>query len=149
VPTVRGFAVAAVVVLFAGGVSSACGGGGSTKTSAAGTTVIVTEKEYSIALSARNIKAGPVRFQVTNSGSMVHEFVLFKTTLAGDALPQKEGLVDEAAPGVQRIQPAATDIAVGTTKTLSASLSPGSYVATCNLVGHYQLGMRAAITIVQ
>jgi len=127
---------------------AACGGGSSgSKSSSSPNTVNVTEKEYAITLSTTAIKAGKVHFEVKNEGAMVHELVLFKTSLAADALPIKDGKVDEEASSLEHIDPEAEDIASGTTKSLDADLSPGSYVAVCNVPGHYQLGMHTPFTV--
>ena len=40
-----------------------------------------------------------------------------------------------------------TNIAAGRVTTLSADLQPGHYVIICNVAGHYQLGMRVALTV--
>ncbi|MBV8386310.1 MAG: copper-binding protein [Acidimicrobiia bacterium] len=130
---------------------SACGGGGSSmsSSSSAGSsgTVTVTEHEYSIKLSSTTLKAGPVHFSVKNQGGMPHELVLFKTTLKANALPQKNGVVDEQGSGVEKISPELDNINAGDTKTLDVQLTPGSYVAICNIAGHYQLGMHTAFTV--
>src|SRR3954466_3249247 len=104
----RTMALAVVVVTTLG--VGACGGSSSksssTTTSSSGTsgTVNVTEREYSINLSSTTIKAGKVHFEVKNQGGMPHELVLFKTDLAPDALPVKEGKVDEEGQGLQHIE---------------------------------------------
>ncbi len=38
-------------------------------------------------------------------------------------------------------------IAVGKVATITADLQPGSYLIICNIAGHYQLGMRAALKV--
>ena len=142
-------AAALSVVALAVLVLGACGGGSSKSSSSSGSsgTVNVTEKEYAIALSSKTIKAGKVHFEVKNEGGMPHELVLFKTTLAANALPVKEGKVDEEGQGLEHIEQEAEDIAPGQTKPLDAELTAGSYVAVCNIAGHYQLGMRTAFTV--
>jgi uncharacterized cupredoxin-like copper-binding protein len=139
----------AVVAAIAVSALGACGGGGSKSSSSSSSsgTVKVTEQEYSIKLSSTTLKAGPVHFSVKNQGGMPHEFVLFKTDLAANALPVKEGKVDEEGQGLQHIDPEVEDIAPGQTKTLDADLTPGKYVAICNVPGHYQLGMHTAFTV--
>ena len=139
-------ALAVLAVAVAVSALSACGGGGSKSSSPPGT-VTVTEKEYAIGLSSKAIKAGKVHFEVKNQGGMPHELVLFKTDLAPNALPVKEGKVDEEGAGLQHIDPEAENISPGQTKSLDADLAPGSYVAICNIAGHYQLGMRAAFKV--
>ena len=83
-----------------------------------------------------------------------HEFVVFKTDLAPDALPTGEdGSVDEEGEGVE-LKDEIEDIAVGDTPTLTLDLDAGSYVFICNIVddgrrrvSHYQQGMRVAFTV--
>lgn len=141
-------AIVAALVAVAVSALGACGGG-SSKSSSSGSsgTVNVTEQEYSIKLSSTTLKAGPVHFSVKNQGGMPHELVLFKTTLAANALPVKNGVVDEQGAGVEKVPEEVDNISPGGTKTLDVQLTPGSYVAICNIAGHYQLGMRTAFTV--
>jgi uncharacterized cupredoxin-like copper-binding protein len=97
-----------------------------------------------------------VTFTVNNTGPEdTHEFVVFKTDLAPDALPTApDGSVDEEGEGVQLVDEI-EDIAVGDTPTLTVTLDAGSYVLICNIVEdegdeaivHYQQGMRTAFTV--
>ena len=119
------------------------------------TTVDVTVQEFAVIPASSSAPAGDVTFDVTNEGpDDVHEFVVFKTDLAPDALPTAEdGSVDEEGEGVELIDEI-EDIAVGDTPTLTVSLDAGSYVFICNIVeeeggetiAHYQQGMRVAFT---
>jgi uncharacterized cupredoxin-like copper-binding protein len=142
-------ALVAVVAAVAVSALSACGGGSSKSSSSSGSsgTVNVTEQEYSIKLSSKTLKAGSVHFSVKNQGGMPHELVLFKTTLAANALPQKSGVVDEQGAGLEKVPQELDNISAGDTKTLDVQLTPGSYVAVCNIAGHYQLGMHTAFTV--
>ena len=71
--------------------------------------------------------AGDVTFNVTNTGPEdIHEFVVFMTDLAPDALPTApDGSVDEEGEGVELIDEI-EDIAVGDTPTLTVALDAGS-----------------------
>lgn len=119
------------------------------------TTVDVTLQEFAVIPASSSAPAGDVTFDVTNEGpDDTHEFVVFKTDLAPDALPTAEdGSVDEEGEGVELIDEI-EDIAVGDTPTLTVSLDAGSYVFICNIVeeeggetiAHYQQGMRVAFT---
>lgn len=121
-----------------------------------GTTVDVTVQEFAVIPASSSAPAGDVTFDVTNEGpDDTHEFVVFKTDLAPDALPTAEdGSVDEEGEGVELIDEI-EDIAVGDTPTLNVSLDAGSYVFICNIVeeeggetiSHYQQGMRVAFTV--
>ena len=117
--------------------------------------VQVTLQEFSVVLGSESASAGDVTFNVTNEGpNDPHEFVVFRTDLAPDALPTNEdGSVDEEGEGVTLIDEI-EDIAVGDAPTLTVSLDAGNYVFICNIVeeeegaleSHYQEGMRVGFT---
>ena len=135
-----------------GGETGATGGGAT----GGGTTVDVTVQEFAVIPASSSAPAGDVTFDVTNKGpDDTHEFVVFKTDLAPDALPTAaDGSVDEEGEGVELIDEI-EDIAVGDTPTLTVTLDAGSYVFICNIVeeedgetiAHYQQGMRVAFTV--
>lgn len=119
----------------------------STSTSAGGSTaggVSATEKDFAIDLASTSAPAGSVTFNISNEGPSTHEFVVIKTDDAPDALPTKNGVVDE-----DKVKPVdeQEDIAPGTTATLTTNLDAGSYVIICNLPGHYEAGMHTAFTV--
>jgi uncharacterized cupredoxin-like copper-binding protein len=127
--------------------SSGSSSGSSTGDSAASGGVGATEKDFSIALDSSSASAGSVTFDVTNQGPSTHEFVVFKTDLAPDALPlTNDGLVDEKGKGLTAIDEI-EDISAGSSQSLTAKLDAGSYVVICNLPGHYQQGMHAPLTV--
>jgi uncharacterized cupredoxin-like copper-binding protein len=151
---------AAIFVATVGALSLVAAGcsdddGGETGATGGGTTVDVTVQEFAVIPAASSAPAGDVTFDVTNEGpDDTHEFVVFKTDLAPDALPTAaDGSVDEEGEGVMLIDEI-EDIAVGDTPTLTVSLDAGSYVFICNIVekeggetiAHYQQGMRVAFT---
>jgi uncharacterized cupredoxin-like copper-binding protein len=138
-------------------VAAGCGDdddGGETAATGGGTTVDVTVQEFAVIPASSSAPAGDVTFDVTNKGpDDTHEFVVFKTDLAPDALPTVEdGSVDEEGEGVELIDEI-EDIAVGDTPTLTVSLDAGNYVFICNIYdeaekeAHYQEGMRVAFTV--
>ena len=137
----RRAAIFAAVVAALCLVAAACGdddGGETGATGAAtggGTTVAVTVQEFAVIPATSSAPAGDVTFNVTNEGpDDTHEFVVFKTDLAPDALPTvADGSVDEEGEGVELIDEI-EDIAVGDTPTLTVSLEAGSYVFICNIV---------------
>jgi len=137
-------AVVAALGLVAAGCSSDEGGG----------TVEVTLQEFAVVPAASSVAAGEVTFEVTNEGpDDVHEFVVFKTDLAPDALPTVEdGSVDEAGEGLE-LSGEIEDIAVGDAPSVTLSLEAGSYVLICNIYdadeveAHYQEGMRVGFTV--
>jgi uncharacterized cupredoxin-like copper-binding protein len=117
-------------------------------TATAGTTINVKAKDFAFALDKASGPAGKFTFVVTNAGPSDHEFVIFKTDLAPDALPlvADKTKVDEDGQGVVHIDEI-EDLNVGDTKTLSIDLEPGSYVFICNLPAHYSQGMYIAFKV--
>ena len=120
----------------------------------AGGAVDVTVQEFAVIPASASAPAGDVTFNVTNEGpDDVHEFVVFQTDLAPDALPTNDdGTVDEEGEGVE-LQGEIEDIAVGDTQNLTVDLPAGNYVFICNIYdaaekeAHYQEGMRVAFTV--
>jgi len=104
--------------------------------------VAVHMQDYKVILSVASVKAGTVRFGIKNEGGMEHSFELIKTDVAFDQLPtvdakaKEDGLVKQVR-----------SLPVGKVSVVSADLAAGKYVVICNVVGHYQLGMRAALTV--
>jgi uncharacterized cupredoxin-like copper-binding protein len=138
-------------------VTAACtqtGASASPSASAAGTatTVNVALQEFSVVPDPTSAPAGDITFHVTNDGpDDIHEFVVFKTDLAPDALPTADdGSVDEEGEGIELIGEI-EDIPVDGSGDLSETLEAGSYVLICNIVEsgevHYTLGMRTAFTV--
>lgn len=103
--------------------------------------------EFKIELGATSAPAGPVTFTVTNKGTTVHEFVIFKTDLAIDKLPlSSDGTeVEEDGEGLTAIDEV-EDVAVGADASLPVTLAAGRYVMICNIPAHYTSGMRTEFT---
>jgi len=126
---------AAVALAFAVG---SCGGGSG---------IGVTLADFTITPAESSGSAGDLTFDVTNDAEQTHEFVVFKTDLAEDALPtDDEGLVDESGEGVELIDEI-EDIEGGSTQSLTVNLDAGNYVFLCNLPGHYAQGMHASFSV--
>ncbi len=125
--------------------ATAGGGGGGT---GSGTTVNVTLSEFKIEMDKTQVPAGNVTFQVKNGGTITHEFVVFKTDDAADALPKasEEDEVNEDDATLTSMGEV-EDVEVGTSKSFSADLQPGKYVAICNVEGHYGSGMHVEFTV--
>ena len=119
-----------------------------------GTTVAVTLQEFAVTPDTASAPAGSVTFEATNNGpDDTHEFVVFQTDLAPDALPTlPDGSVDETGEGVTLIDEI-EDLAVGDSQSLTVDLEAGSYVLICNIYdadedeAHYQEGMRTGFTV--
>jgi uncharacterized cupredoxin-like copper-binding protein len=92
--------------------------------SASKTTIRVTEREYKISVSATHAAAGPVRFEIKNTGKLAHAL-----SIAGTGVTAKTKL----------IQP-------GKTAVLLVTLKSGAYSLWCPVPGHAALGMKAKVT---
>lgn len=148
----RGIRLAAVLVM--GAALSACssseparradataGPPAAVKTTAVG----VTLKDFGVAAAQASAPAGGVTFLVQNSGAIPHEFVVVKSDLATDKLPQfEQKLVDEKQ--VQVISRTAP-LDAGKKQELTATLQPGKYILLCNVASHYVSGMYTAFTV--
>lgn len=111
--------------------------------------VATTEQDFSITLGSSSGPAGSTTFNIANLGPSVHEFVIFKTDLAPDALPLDSAgtAVDEEGAGVTHVDEVEDVAACSTDKSLTVDLEAGSYVLICNITSHYGLGMRAPFTV--
>jgi uncharacterized cupredoxin-like copper-binding protein len=90
---------------------------------------------------------GDNTFDITNSGSKEHDFIILKTDIAPGQLPTKNDKVDTGASGVDKVD-SKTNIGAGKTATLKAdSLTSGKYVVISNHSGDYAAGMYAGFTI--
>jgi plastocyanin len=93
--------------------------------SASKTTIRVTEREYKIGLSTTHAAAGPVRFEIKNTGKLAHAL-----SIAGTGVKTRTKL----------IQP-------GKTGVLLVTLKSGAYSIWCPVPGHAALGMKAKVTV--
>ena len=109
--------------------------------------VAVTETDYRISMPA-TLRAGHHSFAIANDGRQPHEFVLFRTDVPADAVPlDPSGDMNEDSPLVHTVADSGNSLAPSTTRVVSANLSPGHYVAVCNLPAHYHLGMHVDVTV--
>ena len=104
----------------------------------------VTMRDYKVELNVDSVKAGTVKIGVKNAGGMEHSFELIRSDLPFDKLPLDTGAAKAKEDGlVKQVK----SVGVGKVATLTADLAAGKYVVICNVAGHYQLGMRAALTV--
>lgn len=101
------------------------GGGGGTSVSTASSTVTVELTEFGISPADITVAAGG-QLEITNGGSIEHNFVIEDTDLRTD------------------------NLGAGDTQTLSLEgLEPGTYDVICEIAGHADAGMRGTLTIVE
>ena len=118
--------------------------GVSTAAAAGATTIIAEEKEFAIGLDQTTVPHGDVTFKVTNTGTVVHEFVVVDTDTTASQLPQASGAVDEdALTVVDEVE----DLEPGATENLTVNLAAGHYAVICNIPGHYAGGMHVDVTV--
>jgi uncharacterized cupredoxin-like copper-binding protein len=108
-----------------------------------------TEKEWEIAIDSDLHEAGTVAFNLTNEGTIAHEFLVVRseksaTELVADVDPTTNR-IDEALLDVIDEQP---EYEPGVPGAVTVSLTPGHYVVMCNIEGHYKAGMYADLEIV-
>jgi FtsP/CotA-like multicopper oxidase with cupredoxin domain len=115
----------------------------------AGNTLQIDLRDYEISgrdgVDISEIDAGEVTIEARNRGGVPHELAIIKTDTDPDELPLDAGAVDEDAAGelIGRIDA----FSGGQTREGTFTLEPGTYVLICNIPGHYQLGMRAALVV--
>jgi uncharacterized cupredoxin-like copper-binding protein len=108
------------------------------------TIVPITLTEWSLVTDSAVAPPGSVVFDVTNAGTVEHQLVIVRTSLAANALPVAGGAVDTANLEV-----------VGEIETLARGdrdrdaflLQAGAHVLICNIAGHYEAGMRLGFTV--
>ena len=120
-------------------VASSCGGA---PESAEQPTLSVELTDFAVKADPGTVKAGHNVFAIRNRASMIHDLVVIRTDLAPNTLPLDGGKAKEDGKvgGV-------ANISAGISRKLVLELPAGHYVLICNVPGHYQLGMRAALTV--
>jgi uncharacterized cupredoxin-like copper-binding protein len=103
--------------------------------------VAVSLKEFKVLPGAAQAAAGKVTFNVHNSGSITHEFVVVKTNKPASQLlkgsrADESGNVGETG-----------DLAAGASKSITLKLPAGHYALICNLPGHYKSGQFTDFTV--
>jgi uncharacterized cupredoxin-like copper-binding protein len=103
--------------------------------------VAVSLKEFKVLPGATQAAAGKVTFNVHNSGSLTHEFVVVKTNKPASQLlkgsrADETGNVGETG-----------NVAAGASKSITLKLPAGHYALICNLPGHYKSGQFADFTV--
>ncbi|NTF08440.1 copper resistance protein [Agrobacterium rubi] len=100
-----------------------------------------------LTLDKPTIKSGETTFLVHNDAmSEEHEMVLVKLKSPDqtiDVVAGKNRIDEKKLKSMGEV----SDLKPGANGQLKAKLSPGSYVLLCNIKGHYQAGMHAALTV--
>jgi uncharacterized cupredoxin-like copper-binding protein len=111
--------------------------------------VDVVETDFHIAMSQTVLPANThITFVVHNDGKVPHELIIVKSPRSGSNLPLKRDAdVNEETPGLTSELDSGSSLAPGETRTLTADMPAGHYIAVCNLPGHYKLGMRVDLLV--
>jgi uncharacterized cupredoxin-like copper-binding protein len=111
--------------------------------------VDVVETDFHIAMSQTVFPANTrITFVVHNDGKVPHELIIVKSPSSGSNLPLKpDADVNEETPGLTSELDSGSSLAPGETRTLTADMPAGHYIAVCNLPGHYKLGMRVDLLV--
>lgn len=107
--------------------------------------VKVALQQWSITPQVTMVAAGPVTFNVSNDGTITHEFVVMRTNTPAADL--KVGSYEGQSPRINENTAGTNvgetgDMDAGSSKYLTINLQPGHYVFLCNLPAHYGQGMR-------
>ena len=171
-PIIMGLALIMGLGVLAGCGGSSKGGsnttvstsGGVTVPSGTGTTVNVVVSDtaglagsMTLVATPASVPAGDVTFVVKNTGTIDHEMVVLKSSVAFDQLPVTYG-GDPPAPvasGADKVSEAGNvgetgdpNLKPGVTRTFTIkNMVAGSYVLVCNIAKHYPKGMRAGFTV--
>ena len=94
-----------------------------------------------------SVKAGPVRFDVTNwSRSIVHEVLVVAVDTPAAQLPydfaQGKVIEDQV-----KVLGDTSELPPNASHNLDLTLAPGSYLLICNVAGHYAAGMATPLTV--
>lgn len=122
-----------------------CAGGSPTKSAADGT-VTGELKEWQVSVDADTAAAGQVTFEITNKGTIGHEFLVVKTDIADGEIPVDGDHFPEDAEGITVIDEIG-EFPAGETQSLVLTLEPGAYQLVCNLPAHYGAGMHTSFIV--
>lgn len=106
-------------------------------------------REFNIASSATTTTPGVKTLQITNSGTIAHELLVFHSDLAPSDYPidPATGDINEDGSGIAKISDG-DNLDPGTSQTRAIDLSqPGTYTFVCNLPGHFKNGMVRTFTV--
>jgi uncharacterized cupredoxin-like copper-binding protein len=111
---------------------------------AGGNTAVLSEWKIDV---ASTVKAGNATFTISNSGTIPHELLVFKSNLKPSAYPTDAagGIIEEGA-GVALVSDG-DNIEPGGSQSRTVDLAPGTYLFVCNIPGHFKAGMFTVVTV--
>jgi uncharacterized cupredoxin-like copper-binding protein len=130
----------------AGGPTATGGGSGDLTQIAAS----LDNTPFGITVSQDTVPAGRTSIQVTNEGTVGHNFWVIRTDLAPDDLPVENNVVDTDSLDVitnSTMISEGENLEPGAGLQIVTTLEAGSYVFICNVPDHYGAGMNAGLTV--
>jgi uncharacterized cupredoxin-like copper-binding protein len=109
-----------------------------------GSTAVLSEWKVDV---AGTVKAGTTTFTISNTGTIAHELLVFKSNLKPSAYPTNAsgGIIEKGA-GVALVSDG-DNIDPGGSQSRSINLAPGTYLFVCNIPGHFKAGMFTVVTV--
>jgi hypothetical protein len=95
--------------------------------------------EWSITADQKVLPAGSQTLTAANIGHQTHELVIVKATDAASLPTKSDGSVDEDQLDRVKVGEIA-DVPAGTSRHKTMQLTPGAYVAFCNIIGGAGMG---------
>jgi uncharacterized cupredoxin-like copper-binding protein len=114
----------------------------------ADTSLAVNLAEFNIT-GSQTVTPGIKTLHITNTGTVQHELLVFRTDLAPSAYPvdPATGDLNEDGAGITKVSDG-DNLDPGSTQSRSIDLSqPGTYSYVCNLPGHFRSGMVHTFTV--
>ena len=105
-----------------------------------------------VTVSQKDLKAGKVTFNVTNSPDSTVEHEMIVVLLTPDQVAHPNALpYDENAAKVEEEQiddrGEVSELDPGQSGSLTLNLKPGTYMLLCNVAGHYKAGMYTIVHV--
>ena len=113
-------------------------------TNAGGNTAVLSEWKVDV---ASTVKAGTATFTISNSGTIPHELLIFKSNLTPSAYPTDAagGIIEEGG-GVALVSDG-DNVDPGSSQSRTVDLAAGTYLFVCNIPGHFKAGMFTVVTV--
>ena len=106
----------------------------------------MTLDEFSVRAQPDAVEAGETTFEIRNTGSVEHDFVVLDTDQDPDDLPLEKGKVDTEARGIEELAHVHS-VRSGQETTEEVDLEAGRYLLICNIEGHFQSGMHTPFEV--
>jgi hypothetical protein len=123
-----------------------CTNGDTTVEQSGPSTVTGELKEWAVSVDTDSVPAGEVTFEITNNGTIQHEFLVVKTDIADGKIPVNGDHFSESLEGIDVIDEIG-EFDMGTTESLTLTLEAGNYQLVCNIPAHYTAGMHTAFVV--